>query len=75
MVPFIKALHSPVLLANVNDTDEPHMKGLYEKSMVIVRSGRKIGIIGLILSTVDVSMKIYNHKSTDCKRVVVPFLN
>lgn len=62
-MPFIKALNSPVVLANVNDTVEPDMQGLYKKSLIIDRFGRKIGIIGLILSTVDVSIDLFDVKN------------
>lgn len=40
-----------MLAANIDDSEEPTMQGLYEKSMIIERSGRKIGIIGVVLAT------------------------
>ena len=56
VVHFLEHLISPVVVANLDDTDEPEMKGLYEKSIVIERSGRKIGLIGaLVVATVEIS--------------------
>lgn len=54
VVPFIKHLKSPVVLSNMNDTLEPRIQGLYNKSIVIERGGKRIGIIGVIISTVNV---------------------
>lgn len=53
-VPFMEALESPVIVANIDDTDEPTFQGKYQKYVVIDRYDRKIGIIGIILSTVNV---------------------
>lgn len=58
----MKALNAPIVVANINDTLEPSMQGLYNKSTIIERSGRKIGIIGVILSTTDVSNLFYLNK-------------
>lgn len=51
LVPFLRTIDSPMLAANIDDSEEPTMQGLYEKSMIIERSGRKIGIIGVVLAT------------------------
>lgn len=48
MVPFLETIESPILLCNVDSSEEPEFIK-YEKSMVIERAGRKIGIIGVIL--------------------------
>ncbi|CAH1112590.1 unnamed protein product [Psylliodes chrysocephalus] len=50
VVPFIKALKSPVVTSNIDDSLEPSIQGLYKKSTVIERDGKKIGIIGVITS-------------------------
>ncbi|XP_055626265.1 apyrase [Toxorhynchites rutilus septentrionalis] len=52
VVPFLENINSPVLLVNVDSSEEPEFKK-YQKSLIIERSGRKIGIIGVILSTTD----------------------
>ncbi|XP_055853698.1 apyrase-like [Episyrphus balteatus] len=51
LVPFLETINSPMLAANIDDSEEPTMQGLYEKSMIIERNGRKIGIIGVVLAT------------------------
>lgn len=48
MVPLLKQLTSPVVVANIDDSEEPSIQELYKKSVIIERSGRKIGIIGAI---------------------------
>ncbi|KAF2887392.1 hypothetical protein ILUMI_18782, partial [Ignelater luminosus] len=48
LVPFIKALKSPVLVSNLDDREEPDIQGLYRKSIVIERDGKRIGIIGVV---------------------------
>ncbi|XP_065093728.1 apyrase-like [Ochlerotatus camptorhynchus] len=50
VVPFMETLESPILLCNIDSSDEPEFVK-YEKSMVIERAGRKIGIIGVILKS------------------------
>ncbi|KAJ8983904.1 hypothetical protein NQ317_006708 [Molorchus minor] len=51
VIPFIKALNHPVVVSNIDDSLEPSFQGLYNKSTVIERNGKKIGIIGAIIST------------------------
>ncbi|XP_011292815.2 apyrase isoform X1 [Musca domestica] len=51
VVPFLDALDSPMLVANIDARNEPTMEGKYQPSMIIERSGRKIGVIGVILET------------------------
>lgn len=55
VVPFLERQKelTPTLLANIDDTEEPAIQGLYEKSMIIERYGQKIGIIGVILRTTN----------------------
>lgn len=47
VVPFLNHINSPVLLANVDNRDEPTFRN-YQKSLVIERGGRKIGLIGVM---------------------------
>lgn len=57
LVPFLKLLNTTVVTANIDDNLEPEIQGLYEKSIVIEKSGRKIGIIGAIFrETADVAI-------------------
>lgn len=58
LVPFIKALKSPVLVSNLDDSEEPDIKGLYKKSIVIERDGKKIGIIGVVSEHTDVVINL-----------------
>ncbi|XP_036319649.1 apyrase-like [Rhagoletis pomonella] len=51
LVPFLETINSPMLVANMDARDEPDMQGKYQSSMIIERSNRKIGVIGLILET------------------------
>lgn len=51
LVPFLQTINSTMLAANIDASEEPTMQGLYQKSMIIERSGRKIGIIGVVLAT------------------------
>lgn len=55
VVKFLGAVKSPVLACNIDDTEEPTMQGKYQKSIIIDRYDRKIGIIGVVLSTFNVS--------------------
>lgn len=45
-----------MLVANMDVSQEPTLEGLFEKSKIIERDGRKIGLIGVILETTDVSL-------------------
>ncbi|XP_068155450.1 apyrase isoform X3 [Drosophila tropicalis] len=51
VVPFLERINTTMLVANMDCSLEPTMDGLYEKSTIIERDGRKIGIIGVILET------------------------
>jgi 5'-nucleotidase len=48
VVPLLQTLISPVVVANIDDRNEPTIHNLYRKSIIIERSGRKIGVIGVI---------------------------
>ncbi|XP_037935963.1 apyrase isoform X1 [Teleopsis dalmanni] len=51
VVPFLEALNTTMLVANMNSTFEPTLNGKYQNSMIIEKSNRKIGVIGVILET------------------------
>ncbi|XP_017156615.1 apyrase isoform X2 [Drosophila miranda] len=51
VVPFLETIDTNMLVANMDCAHEPTMEGLYNKSMIIERAGRKIGLIGVILET------------------------
>ncbi|KPJ12888.1 5'-nucleotidase [Papilio machaon] len=51
VVPYLKHLDSKVVTANIIDDLEPSIQGLYYPSIVVERAGRKIGIIGVIISS------------------------
>ncbi|XP_070509718.1 apyrase-like [Chironomus tepperi] len=56
VVHYLETLKSPVLVANLDDTDEPGLQGKYKKSLVIERDGRRIGLIGaLVVATIEIS--------------------
>ncbi|XP_056643120.1 apyrase-like isoform X2 [Diorhabda sublineata] len=48
IVPYIKALQYPIVVSNMDDSDEPEIQNIYQKSVVIERFGKKIGIIGVV---------------------------
>ncbi|XP_063628749.1 apyrase-like isoform X2 [Cydia splendana] len=47
LVPYLKALKDPVVVANLDITREPSLQGLFQPHVVLERRGRKIGIIGV----------------------------
>ncbi|KAH8245444.1 hypothetical protein KR032_010464, partial [Drosophila birchii] len=51
VVPFLETVNTSMLVANMDCAHEPTMEGKYNKSKIIERSGRKIGLIGVILET------------------------
>lgn len=58
VVPYLIHLNSSVVTANIIDDEEPTIQGLYEPSIIVERDGRKIGIIGVIISSTNVSYHI-----------------
>lgn len=62
VVPFLERTETPVVIANVDDSGEPTFQGKYAKSIVITRSGRKIGVIGAILRSTNTIAKTGNLK-------------
>ncbi|XP_033230427.1 apyrase-like [Belonocnema kinseyi] len=65
LVPFLQKVKAPVVVSNINDANEPTIKGLYQNSTIIERGGRKIGIIGVILSTVNLLSKTERLEFSD----------
>lgn len=53
LIPFLETLQSNVVIANIDDSNEPEIQNKYNKSIVIDRFDRKIGIIGILLRNVD----------------------
>lgn len=51
LVPFLESLrNTTMLVANMDSSREPTMREKYQKSMIIERSNRKIGVIGVTTS-------------------------
>ncbi|XP_046602712.1 apyrase isoform X2 [Neodiprion lecontei] len=53
VVPFLEMLTTPVVVTNIDDSEEPDIQGLYTNSTIVERNGTQIGIIGVILSTTN----------------------
>lgn len=61
LVPFLNTIQSPLVLANVDVTDEPALQGKFLNSTILMRGGRKIGIIGIIANDTYVSRNFCVH--------------
>lgn len=53
VVPFLENMNAPFVVVNIDDSKEPAIQGKYNKSIIIERGGRKIGILGYILRTTN----------------------
>lgn len=52
----METLKSPIVVANLDDSQEPTFQNLYKKSIIIERDGRKIGLVGaIVVATVEIS--------------------
>ncbi|XP_030377932.1 apyrase isoform X1 [Scaptodrosophila lebanonensis] len=51
LVPFLETIDTQMLVANMDASHEPTLEGKFKKSTILERSGRKIGLIGVILET------------------------
>jgi hypothetical protein len=58
VVPFLETMEAPFVVANIDDSEEPSIQGKYNKSIIIEREGRRIGILGFILQGAYVSIAI-----------------
>lgn len=58
VVPFLQTVNSPVVVCNIDDADEPDIQGLYSSATVIDKYDRRIGVIGVILQSTNVSPSI-----------------
>jgi 5'-nucleotidase len=65
IVPFLKNTKTPVVIANVDDSNEPSFQGTYNKSIVIEKYGKKIGVIGAILRSTDTIARTENVRFFD----------
>lgn len=61
LIPFLETIdpHTKIVVANLDISEEPGLQGLYSHTHVIDRYERRIGIIGVILQTTNVSHSIY----------------
>lgn len=57
VVPFLETIKSPVVIANVDDSQEETFQNKYTKSHVIDKYDRKIGVIGVILRSTNTIAK------------------
>ncbi|XP_049854133.1 apyrase-like [Schistocerca gregaria] len=56
LVPFLDNINFPMVVANLDISQEPRLTGKFNKSVVIERGGRRIGIVGYMLrSTPDIA--------------------
>lgn len=62
VVPFLEHIESPIVIANVDDAEEPTFQNKYVKSIVIDKFDRKVGVIGAILRTTNTIAKTGNTK-------------
>lgn len=51
---------TPTVISNIDDSDEPTIQEKYQKSHVITKFGRKVGVIGAILRTTNTIAKTGN---------------
>ncbi|KAF9808321.1 hypothetical protein SFRURICE_008374 [Spodoptera frugiperda] len=65
VVPYLQHLNSTVVTANIIDDLEPTIQGLYEKSIIVEKNNRKIGIIGVLIATTDILASTGRLKFTD----------
>lgn len=54
LAPYVQHLKAPMLAANVNATFEPDLEPYLQNHVIEERHGRKIGIIGVLLTGVSV---------------------
>lgn len=65
LVPFLDTIKSPLVLANVDLTDEPQLQGKFLNSTILIRDGRRIGIIGVIANDTHVSCEFFLPKKKE----------
>ncbi|XP_035453240.2 apyrase-like isoform X2 [Spodoptera frugiperda] len=65
VVPYLEHLDSKVVTANIIDDLEPTMHGLYEKSIIVTKNNRRIGIIGVIIATTNTLASTGKLRFTD----------
>lgn len=70
VVPFLEHITSPVVIANVDDSEEPTFQNKYTKSIVIDKYERKIGVIGAILRSTNTIAKTGKLLFTDEAKAV-----
>lgn len=54
IAPFLDVIKSPIVLANIDTTNEPTLQGKFQNSTVLQRGNRRIGIIGVLTSDTQV---------------------
>ncbi|KAH0547161.1 apyrase-like [Cotesia glomerata] len=65
LVPFLKNIKAPVVITNIDMSDEPTMQNLTTNSTILYRGGKKIGVIGAIIKTTTELSKTEKLKFLD----------
>jgi 5'-nucleotidase len=60
LVPFLNHIKAPVVVSNIDDSKEPRLQNLYRKSVVVEKGGKKIGIIGVLLTETNLTSHTEN---------------
>lgn len=48
IAPFLDVIKAPVVLANIDATNEPTLQGKFQNSTILWRGNQRIGVIGVL---------------------------
>ncbi|XP_014218115.1 apyrase [Copidosoma floridanum] len=65
LVPFLQRFNKPVVVTNIDDSEEPTIQGYFKNSTIITRGNQRIGVIGVILQSTSTLAKTGKLKFLD----------
>ncbi|XP_049854134.1 apyrase-like [Schistocerca gregaria] len=65
VLPFLEHIQFPVVLANMDASQEPSMVGKFNRSVVVERGGRRIGVVGYVMQDLPDKATTGNLTFTD----------
>ncbi|XP_044258318.1 apyrase-like [Tribolium madens] len=60
LVPYLNHIKAPVVVCNIDDSNEPSYQNLTRKSVIVEKDGKKIGIIGVLVSSTNLTSRTEN---------------
>lgn len=71
-MPFLDVINVPVVLTNIDATNEPALQGKFQNSTILQRGKQRIGVIGVLTrDTIVCYIRTVNKRRANCGESVL----